>query len=66
MKWNDLIRTQLFVKYINPALLFLWYALLIFIAWQTMRLLTLYPIDIDLVNISLPNIISTIGIISKA
>lgn len=65
MKWKDIVRLKLFVEYINPITsMVFWYSLMIFVAWLTLHLLKLYPIDIDGVNIALPNIISTIGIIS--
>lgn len=62
--WKTIVQTKAFHQYINPALIALWYLLMIFVAWKTYNLLKLYPISSDVVNISLPNIISTIGIIS--
>lgn len=65
MNWKHIVRSKLFVEYINPiASMVFWYSILIFVAWETLNLLQLYPIDNDGVNIALPNIISTIGIIS--
>ena len=64
MFWKNLERSKFYYKYIKPTLIVLWYLLMLFVAWETLNLLKLHPIDIDSVNISLPNIISTIGIIS--
>lgn len=62
--WQDIVRSRFYQKYIDPILIVSWYLLMIFVAWETLNLLKLHPIDIDSVNISLPNIISTVGIIS--
>lgn len=64
MLLKEIVSTKLFQEYINPTLTVLWYSLMIFVAWETLILLKRHPIDIESVNISLPNIISTIGIIS--
>ncbi len=62
--WQTILHSKRYHDYVKPALLLLWYALMVFVSWEMLKLLKHYPINLDGVYISLPNIISTIGIIS--
>lgn len=68
MNWNEIRKSKVFIKTIRPIInvlqLVIWYAIMIFIAWQAFEFQKQHPIGINGVKIALPNIISTIGIMN--
>jgi len=66
--WKTFLRSPVYIRKIRPVVnvmkAVIWYSLLLFIGWITFDFLKQNPIGGDAINIALPNIISTIGIMN--
>ena len=68
MAFKHILKTRFYIRKILPVVnvmkVVIWYSILLYIGWITFDFQKQNPIGGDAINIALPNIISTIGIMN--